>query len=346
MSCCAAPRCSWEETCVRAELLPSEQIERIIALRRFPGFARLRPQELAAIAAFTEARFFPKGSVLTEPGRPSQEIFLLVEGSVGELDGGVEVRRWTGQDAIGGMAALTQDPCGQHYVALEDTEAFSLNYEDMIDVFEDHFSILVQVLGGMSRALLDTRRALGFDAGYEPPAEPERAPHSLARLSLVDKILMMRNQQDLGKQDVEVAAELARNAIEWRYPAGTELWAAGDAADHYLFIVAGCVEGLVPGEAAAQGEPARSAQRLRLGASSSIGIMDAIAAVPRWYHAVAETDVVVLRIEVSDLLDILEDHTELALNMLRMLASTVLAQRRRLAKRGLESARPPPPALS
>lgn len=329
---------------MRAELLPSEQVERIIALRCFPGFARLRTQELAAIAAFAEERFFPKGSVLVEPGRPSQDIFLLVEGSVGEFEAGVEVRRWGSQDAIGGMAAMTQDAHGQHYVALDDTEAFSLNYEDMIDVFEDHFSILVEVLGGMARALLDTRRALGFDAGYEPPLESERAPHSLPRLSLVEKILMMRNLQDLGKQDVEVAAEIARNAAEWRYPAGAELWATGDPADHYLFVVAGCVVGLVPGEETAPDEPARPEQRLRLGASSSIGIMDAIAGIPRWYHAVAETDVVVLRVEISDLLDILEDHTELALNMLRMLASTVLTQRRRLAKRALESVRPPPPA--
>lgn len=328
---------------MQADLLPSEQVERIIALRRFPGFAQLRPQELAALAAFAEERFFPRGSALLEPGRATQDIVLLVSGSVGELESGVVVRRWAGRDVIGGMSAMTQDPVGQHFVALEDTEAFSLNYEDMLDVFEDHFSILVAVLGGMSRAMLEARRELGLDGGYEAPTEPELAPHSRPRLSVVEKILMLRNLQDLGKHEVEVSAELARNATEWRYTAGKALWAAGDTADHYLFIVSGCVKGLVPEQPATEGQPAKPAQRIRLGASSPIGIMDALAGVPRWYHAVAETDVVVLRIEISDLIDILEDHAELALNMLRMLATTVLELRRRLAKRTLESVRPPPP---
>ncbi|MCA9647120.1 MAG: hypothetical protein KC492_40810, partial [Myxococcales bacterium] len=63
--------------------------------------------------------------------------------------------------------------------------------------------------------------------------------------------------------------------------------------------------------------------------------------VPRWYTAIAETDVVVLRVEVGDLIDILEDHTELAVNMLRGLSASVLELRRRIGQKARESLRAP-----
>lgn len=326
---------------MRAELQPSQQVERIIALRRFAGFVNLRPSEIAAIAAFAEEQLFPKGTAMSKPGRPVQSIFFIVEGHVDYLEDGVAVRRWGPHGVIGGMAAMTQDPAGQHFVAADDVIAFEVSYDDMLDLFEDHFSILVAVLGGLSRAMLESRRELGLDGGYEPAQTPEVPPHSLPRLSLVEKILFLRNMQDMGRHEVEVMAELARGASEWRYDAGTALWRVGDSSDYYLFIVAGCVAGEVPEEPGSAPGQARPAQRIRLGANSPIGIMDAIAGVPRWYTAVAETDVVVLRVEVGDLIDILEDHTELAVNMLRRLAATVLELRRRIGQKTRESLRAP-----
>ncbi|MGE0326962.1 MAG: Crp/Fnr family transcriptional regulator [Polyangiaceae bacterium] len=326
---------------MRAELQPSQQVERIIALRRFPGFVNLRPSEIAAIAAFTQEQLFPAGTALTKPGRPVQSIFFIVEGQVNYYEDGEFVRQWGPHDVIGGMAAMTQDPAGQHFVAADDVIVFEVAYEDMLDVFEDHFGILVAVLGGMSRGMLQARRELGLDGGYEPPVRPETPPHSLPRLTLVEKILFLRNLQDMGRHEVEVMAELARGATEWRYDAGTSLWNAGDSSDYYLFIIAGCVRGDVPAEPAGDHGAARPAQRIRLGANSPIGIMDALAGVPRWYTAVAETDVVVLRVEVGDLIDILEDHTELAVNMLRGLSASVLELRRRIGQRTRESLRAP-----
>ncbi len=326
---------------MRAELQPSQQVERIIALRRFSGFVNLRPTEIAAIAAFAQEQLFPEGTALTKPGRPVQSIFFIVEGQVDQLEDGEPVRRWGAHDVLGGMAAMTQAPEGQHFVAVDDVIAFEVMYDDMLDVFEDHFSILVAVLGGMSGAMLEARRELGLDGGYEPADPPEVPPHSLPRLTLVEKILFLRNMQDMGRHEVEVMAELARGATEWRYDAGTALWRAGDSSDYYLFIVAGCVAGDVPEEPATELRPARPAQRIRLGANSPIGIMDALAGVPRWYTAVAETDVVVLRVEAGDLIDILEDHTELAVNMLRRLAGTVLELRKRIGQKTRESLRAP-----
>ncbi|MEZ4373504.1 MAG: cyclic nucleotide-binding domain-containing protein [Polyangiaceae bacterium] len=326
---------------MRAELQPSQQVERIIALRRFPGFVNLRPSEIAAIAAFTQEQLFPSGTALTKPGRPVQSIFFIVEGQVNYYEDGEFVRQWGPHDVIGGMAAMTQDPAGQHFVAADDVIVFEVAYEDMLDVFEDHFGILVAVLGGMSRGMLQARRELGLDGGYEPPVNPETPPHSLPRLTLVEKILFLRNLQDMGRHEVEVMAELARGATEWRYDAGTSLWSAGDSSDYYLFIIAGCVRGDVPAEPAGDQGAARPAQRIRLGANSPIGIMDALAGVPRWYTAVAETDVVVLRVEVGDLIDILEDHTELAVNMLRGLSASVLELRRRIGQKARESLRAP-----
>src|SRR5690606_36817714 len=121
----------------------------------------LRPAEIAAIAAFAQEQLFPAGTAITKPGRPVQSIYFIVEGHVDYLEEGEPVRRWGPHDVIGGMAAMTQDPAGQHFVAVEDVIAFEVGYDDMLDVFEDHFTILVAVLGGMSRAMLEARRELG-----------------------------------------------------------------------------------------------------------------------------------------------------------------------------------------
>jgi CRP-like cAMP-binding protein len=66
------------------------------------------------------------------------------------------------------------------------------------------------------------------------------------------------------------------------------------------------------------------------------GALERMAGRPRGFDAQAETDVIGLRIEAGTLLDLLEDHTDMALDLLHSMARAVLALRERIA--------PPPSA--
>jgi CRP-like cAMP-binding protein len=51
--------------------------------------------------------------------------------------------------------------------------------------------------------------------------------------------------------------------------------------------------------------------------------MDSIAAEPRWYRAVAQTDVVALRSDAAHLMDVIEDHPDMGIAMLRSAAKSL-----------------------
>lgn len=69
----------------------------------------------------------------------------------------------------------------------------------------------------------------------------------------------------------------------------------------------------------------------RLTAGTIAGALDSMAGRVRGFDAVAETDIIGLRIESGALLDVLEDHTDMALHLLHSMARDVLALRERIA---------------
>jgi CRP-like cAMP-binding protein len=162
------------------------------------------------------------------------------------------------------------------------------------------------------RAVLEARRRVVGDAGFStPPAS--NPPQVGATIGLVERVLFLRRLLTYGRARVEALAELGRLTTEVRVPAGSQLFAAGDPSSNMLLLWSGVVTG-----------ETREGQRFRFGPESVVGGIDAIAGVPRWYTATAETDVVALRSDVSHLIDVIEDNPDMGLGMLRS-ASRVLA---------------------
>jgi CRP-like cAMP-binding protein len=54
-----------------------------------------------------------------------------------------------------------------------------------------------------------------------------------------------------------------------------------------------------------------------------VGGIDSLAAEPRWYRAVAKSQVTALYIRTQHLLDVIEDDVEFAMDMLRVFARTL-----------------------
>jgi CRP-like cAMP-binding protein len=284
-------------------------VQRALILKTFPGFVSLNAAELAAVASIARERFFPAGSVLLEPGTPVLTFHLVIEGEVQMLNGGRPSQTMGPRSSVGGLGALSRAPQGAHAIALTDTLTLEIDTEDMQDVFEDNFNILM----GVMRALTRTVRAFQQRTGGGAASGGERVfegLHADRPLTLVDKMFFIRKSSSYAQVSIEALAELAAHATELRRSAGEQLWASGSPSDYSVLIVNGVVEC----------RP-EDADPFELGPGFVAGGPDSIVGDPHWYAAVAKTDVVLLQQWRTNTLDVFEDHIEVAMALLRTVAA-------------------------
>lgn len=281
-------------------------VERVLALRSFPGLARVDPAHLSALAEIAVERTVPEGSALIAPGQPAKAMHLIREGRVAALHDGTPVRRFGAGDVVGAIAALSPHPTRQHLVAETETRTFEIERRALLDVLEDSFSLLHATLSGILRSVMLTRLAIPENAGF-PELTPEERPHS--DLSLVERVLFVRRLLTYGHARVEALAELSREMRVVNLSPGSVLWEDGDTAPYALLLWSGMVHCTTP-----------SGQCFRFGPDSVVGGIDSIAGEPRWFRAVVETPVLALRSDSTHLFDVLEDHPDMGLDMLRAAA--------------------------
>ena len=292
--------------------------ERVLLLRALPHFADLDPAHLATMADVAEDRFFPAGAEIRPEGAQVGHIHYVIRGQVELRRGGQVVRVLGERSVVGGLAALAQVRDAAQVVARTDVTTFSFSQESQHDVFEDDFEVLSRIMRTVARGFLEARRAAGDDGGFRP--DDESAPLPRTRLGLVDKLAFLRRADPYNAARIEAVAELADESPEVRLASGEELWRAGDPSGSSLVMVAGVVAGSAD----------RGRQRFRFSTGSVVGGLDSLAAMPRWYDARAATDVVGIQVDHGVLLDLLEDHTEMAIDLLRVLASSLVALRERV----------------
>jgi CRP-like cAMP-binding protein len=296
----------------------SAVLERVLLLRTFAPFADLAPAHLTAMAEMAEDRFFPAGAEIQAEGAPVRYVHYVLSGDVEIRRGGRVIRKLGERSVIGGLAALAQVRDAAQVVARSDVATFSFSQEDQRDVFEDDFEVLLRIMRSVARGFLEARKLAGAGGGFRPDDESAPIPH--APLGLVDKLAFLRRTGPYNEARLEAVAELARESPEVRFEAGHQLWRAGDPSGSSLIMVAGVV--------AATADQGR--QTFRFSTGSIVGGLDSLAAVPRWFDAVTATDVVAIQVNYGVLLDLLEDHTEMAMDLLRVLASNTLALRERI----------------
>src|SRR5688572_28999814 len=286
---------------------PGDQVQRVLLLRTFEAFRDLSPVELAAVAEHVRPRLFRKGAQLFPLGRVVRSNHFVVEGKVAIVREGKQVRVFGPQSSLGGLASLTGEPETQVYLALEDTETLELLRDDIQDVFEDNFRIFQGVMRAITRVVLEVRRRLGPSAGFQPVtnADPVRP---VGELGLVEKIFFLRQTMSFAQTRIEALADLAQETEDLTLPAGQILWRAGDVSDHALMPISGII--------ACETDDGR--QKFKFDPGSTVGGIDALANVPRWYQACAETPVRTLRVDAQRLLDVVEDNIELGMDMLRV----------------------------
>jgi CRP-like cAMP-binding protein len=298
------------------------RIERLHTLRLLFGHEGPSTLALAALAQLTTPVRIPKGTVLSREGEPTAAAYFIIEGAIEAWRGDKRLGVFVERGSVGALGVFARDPRGVYSVATEDTIALRLRAEDVMEVMEDHFELMLSAMRGLASDAIEKRRGLLPHAGFNNEiAEPVECSCSSDRpLDLVERIFCLRRTFGLRNSHIDELAEIAKTADEKRYFPGTRLWSAGDPADHVVLIVRGMVEGKTPEGA-----------HFRVGPGDILGQLDTVARVPRWFDAVVTEPLVALELSGELIVDVLEDQPELGFDFLRMLARTLLSLREAMA---------------
>lgn len=295
------------------DFLGSSTIDRVIALRSFPGYASLPLEEVEVLAAAADDRRVEPGEYVFQAGEVPKSVFFVTAGRLETCRNGRKIRDFGPGSAVGGLAALGDSVHGYDCVATESSTLIVLKVSQITDIFDEHFEIVRSVLTAISGQMLDLRRALAPNGGYPSTDwKPDGPPPP--RMNLIERLGLLRRGMQFAGSRLEALADLARQSVEVRLEAGDVLWREDQLAESFVFIVWGTVKVENTGVVQA-----------RFGPGDVVGFLGPFSGRPRWYTAHAETPLVGLRLSAEVLLDVCEDHPDLAMEAVQTMATGLLS---------------------
>ena len=292
-------------------------MERTLFLRSLPVLGDLQAAELAVIAEYAVERHCKKGEVIHRRGERVDAFHIVVEGRVqvegGEHPAGFEVEA---EDQVGLLSLLSQSEEGIDAVASVDSLLLEIDADLLYDLFEEHFYFVHGVIRRLAHSILEERKQIPegeFLGRRDPLIECPDRP-----LDFVERVVLVQRGRTFVNSGLDALASLARKMSEVRMLAGTEIWPRGALSGHVLMILSGVVEC----------RQADGRGTFRCGAGYPLGNVESLAGEPRWYDAVAETDIVALRGETETFLDMLEDDFQMACDFLQSFSGGLIETRR------------------
>ena len=283
-------------------------MELLVALKAVAPFASLPPEDLALLVERSTLRTFGPGASVVARGATVDAIHVVVDGSLVEERAGQAWALREPYEIVGGVDALAGSNADVEVRAKVATRTLEIERETLLDVCYDRFDVLSAIATGVATMAMAARHRLGTTAGFgRAAAAPSDGPSH--ELNLAERVAFLRSLPLSLDGAVLTLAGIAARTAQVTLEAGETVWRTGDRADHVLLIVSGVLD-------CAVGEGIRFA----LGPREAAGVLDALAAVPRWYDATASTRVVALRTRLADVMDILEDDPDAAVVGLTQLA--------------------------
>lgn len=155
-------------------------------LRRFPLFARVPQDGLAALATALVERTVPFGTTLWHEGQPSDELALVLSGALQARVGVQEVGTIRAGELVGEASTFFGDPRVASVIANEQATLAVLSRNALLSLREAqrpaYDALLERALEVMARRVQDATRRVAMlsNGGVEPPAR--KAPSVLTRL--------------------------------------------------------------------------------------------------------------------------------------------------------------------
>ena len=291
-------------------------LERALYLKTVPPLRELSPKELSLVAQYVNERQFWAGDRLHRSDERVNELLVVVEGRVTVSGGEYGKGTIDPSEAVGLLSLLAKSDEGLDACAEIDTLALEIRAEDLENVFEDHFDILLSQIRHLARQILEKRMEVP-DGAYLASRRGPR-PNTRAGVGLIDRLIYLRQGDSFNRINLDALVEMAVRLRETRFEAGTRIWRQGDPSHFAYILVEGTVRGTREG-----GE-----REFRAGPGYPLGNLESICQIPRWYEAVTETAVVALEADTDVFLDVLEDHYAMAMDYVSGLAKTVLNLRK------------------
>jgi CRP-like cAMP-binding protein len=258
------------------------------------------PGIMARLAAAMNDVYVKKGTTIYRQGDPSEHFHFLVTGEV-RLEAPGQPSFVLGDESVIGIIDVMADrPRTRTAVATRDAHLLRLRGEDWLDMLEDNFEVARNTVIGVSMRVHDLVLQLAPSGGFQHPIEGASAG---GKLSLVEKILALREIAYFSRAGIQALASVAGLLEEVRFEPGAVLFEASDAVAPFIFIV---VSGTV-GVKRAQPQIAAS-----FGPGTIVAGHTAFTPEIHAYHAEALTRAVALRVRREDLFDRMEEHFDLA----------------------------------
>ncbi|GJM45527.1 MAG: hypothetical protein DHS20C21_23690 [Gemmatimonadota bacterium] len=290
-------------------------LERALFLKSLAPFGdSLSPMHTAVLAENAQERTFRSGEAIHTPGRAVECFHTVVSGSVlvsgGEYFEGSRVEE---RGTVGFLSMIARRDAGLSSVALEDTVTLSFDEDVFLDILEDNFAILVRLIRSLTRQTLAHRQQIPEGTYLAPLDGQEGLPRDPT--DFVERLRLLRRPGGVfGNSSMEAMARISAATPPVRIEAGKTLWKVGDRADHALIIASGTVACTTQW----------GLSHFRAGPGYPLGNLERFSGDPRWFTAVTETPLVALYTSTERLLDIMEDHTDLAIHLLRATAERLI----------------------
>jgi CRP-like cAMP-binding protein len=117
-------------------------VEKVIALEAVELLANLSPEQLARIAGIAREVRLPQGKIVLEPGKPTDALYVIVDGAVELLRDGEALHTARQHDVLGAWALFEEDdPMPVTARTVEDTRLLRIGRDDFYDLLADNSEI-------------------------------------------------------------------------------------------------------------------------------------------------------------------------------------------------------------
>lgn len=286
--------------------------DRVLMLRSLETLSGLQDVDLSVLAERMRLRYLEPGDVLFTEADIIEKLYFILEGTIRvERDGGAAVGVLHRGMVAGFFAALAGDHRGVEATVQEPTTAFELSLEVFVRALNRFPALMRHFIRLTADGLLVSR-------GYLP-RDDKRATDSVPTIAsrertLAERILAFSQSASvLTSASLSALFEVVFQADEVRIPAGELLWQEGDPSTTTLAIDGGRVRCTC-----AAGDESE------VRAPFLLGELDTLAGVPRPYSAVAETDLLALRIPRETFYSVVEAHPDVGTVLLSRLSADLL----------------------
>jgi CRP-like cAMP-binding protein len=285
--------------------------DRVLLLRAIPTFRPLDDDSLTMIAEHSRQRLFRAGETVCAEGQPLSHCYLVRSGQVTSTRKGRRVAVVTRDYGVGVLSILARDTNGVHAVADQDSLTIELPARAFNDALDVSFPMLRNALRLTASGLVRKRSHLPAGPSYQLP---ERGAYPERPATVVEHLLAARSSPGLfSTANLDALLAIARTTTEMRLEPGHVLWSIGDSSSWWVRVGYGEIRCTTA-----------DGRFVDIGRKYMIGIMDAYGQEPRSFEARTTTRVVGYRTELEDALAALENHTDLARDLVASLATQAL----------------------